>query len=545
MSRSRVRIAAAPAPATNFLRPSLILFLAALSLRLLHLAINRNDFWLRTPLLDDNIFCSWAGVIGREGWLAKSLGAFHFNPAYPYLLALLGKLLGTGPIAVFAFQHFLGSFVPVLLFLITESLFDRRCAWLAGALAAVYGPAFFYESRYLGELHIYLLNAAWLLALLRGGQAPGVWLAAGLGLGFSSLFRPTALILAPISLLWAIWRLSGQPKRLALAGGLFCLGIFLPGLPLQIRNRMVDPASGWGLVTASGGANLYMGNNPEADGLNKPATFARGGPGHQYEDFQVEAERRLGRPLSAREADHYWAVRVREWFSARPRDAWRLVLRKAGYFWNYREPPDNFFLSIFEKLSRLGPVPLLGWGLIAPLGLAGMLWSLTLWRRTWLAHAYALAYLGLNAAFFVLSRYRFPAAVVLIPFAAFAIVRGQSFLRDGSWGKAAGLALIMAPCFWLSRLPLIGPEDPAVTHYSMGVIYANQGWREQAVEEYRLSLQADPTFAASYLNLGLLQAERGQKSEAAGALEHAAALEGDGARAARLRAAAAQLRGGR
>ncbi|MDD5657447.1 MAG: glycosyltransferase family 39 protein [Elusimicrobia bacterium] len=473
------------------------------------------------------------------------MGPFRFNPAYPYLLALLGKLTGTGFAAVFVFQHVLGALAAALIFRVADELFDRRCAWVAGILAALYGPAFFFESRYLGELHIYLLNSAWLLALLgarRGGL--GTWLAAGLCLGASAAFRPTALALLPLSLLWCAGLLYANRARLAAAAGLLLLGTWLPMLPFQIRNRLVDPASGWGLATASGGVNLYLGNNPEADGLNRPASFARGGPGHQYEDFQAEARRVLGRELSAREADRYWAGRARDWFVLRPREAWRLVRRKAGYFWNRREPPDNFFLTLFQNFSRLGPLPLPGWGLVAPLGLAGMLWSLASWRRTFPAHAYVLAYLALNAAFMVLSRYRFPAAAALIPFAAFAFTRLEALLRGRSWLKAAALGLLLAASFQLSRLRLIGEEDMAVTHYSMGVIYANQGWPDRAAEEYRLSIRADPNFEASYLNLGLLQAGRGQAREAAWALEAAARLEGDGAKAERMRNAARQVRAG-
>ena len=74
--------------------PELWIFAAALFLRLLHLVWYKNDFWFRLPLLDDNLFYSWAGVIRREGWLARSLGIFDLNPAYPYFLAVVQTALG-------------------------------------------------------------------------------------------------------------------------------------------------------------------------------------------------------------------------------------------------------------------------------------------------------------------------------------------------------------------------------------------------------------------------------------------------------------------
>ncbi|MEK7858325.1 MAG: glycosyltransferase family 39 protein [Elusimicrobiota bacterium] len=518
-------------------RPELWIFSLSLTLRLAHLFLYKDDFWLRTPLLDDNVFFAWSETIMKEGWLAKSLGVFHLNPCYPYLLALLGKLVGRGPVLVFSLQHVLGAFAPVLCFRLSDRLFGRRAAWLAAGLAAFYGPAFFFESRYLGELFIYVLNLGFLCALLEAEEAPTPepWFtAAGLALGLSAVFRPTGLILLPLAAAWGAWALRGRRLALSRSAFLFAVMVWLPLLPFQWRNHKVDPASGWGLTTASGGVNLFMGNNPEADGLNKPAAFVHGGPEQQYEDYTREAERLKGRKMSAKEVDRYWSSRARQWFSARPAEAWALVWRKAGYFWNHREPPDNFFPSIFQKYCALGGVPLIGWALIAPAGLWG---ALLAGRRSgaWLLRGYLLAYLAVNALFFVLSRYRFPAAAALIPFSALALARLSEAAQEKAWGRAALLALLLAPCLWLTRLPLIGEEDLAVSHYSMAVIYANQGWQEKAVEQYHEAIKADASFAAAYLNLGVLQAQRGQLPESVWALEKAATLDQDPERVKQIR----------
>ena len=235
------------------------------------------------------------------------------------------------------------------------------------------------------------------------------------------------------------------------------------------------------------------------------------------------------------EVSRFWTGQTLRWMRRHPRAALRLALSKAGFFWNHREPPDNFFSDVFDRFTRLGSVPLLAWGLVAPLGLAGLLLTLRdpVARRAWLLHAYVLLYFGVNVMFYILSRYRFPAAVGLIPFAAYAAVRFRS---------AACLAVVLA-CLGLSRLHLIGEEDAAVTHYSKAVIYANQGWKEQAVEEYRASLAADPGFKASYLNLGVLQVHRGEFREALWALENALRLEEDPERARVLQENIAKLKG--
>lgn len=545
--RARGREPSPPAePAsTSRLHPEAVLFAFALALRLAHLAVYRADFWLTVPLLDDAVFETWADVIAREGWKAASLGAFDFNPAYPYFLTAFRAIVGRSQIALFFVQHAAGALVAPLLYKVTERAFGalgagvcRRAAWAAGLMAAAYGPSLFFESRLLGECWILLANVAalWLLGEADGARRPWVrWGLAGASLGVSAAFRPTVLAFLPVVAVWGWLTLKERRPEMARAAAAFVLGLWLPLLPFQLRNRAVVPGAGWGLTTSSGGVNLYLGNNPEADGLNQAPSFVRYGPDHQYQDFADEAGRRLGFPPSRAQVSAYWSAEARRFWRERPGDAARLALRKVCYFWNHKEAPDNFFLEIFRRFTRLGPLPLVSWGLVAPLGFAGLFWGWAGGRRTWLLYGYALTYFAVCVAFYVLSRYRFPAAAGLIPFAGLAAARFFGSHRERDWRAASGLALLTLAGFFLSRLPLIGEEDPGTSHYSMAVVYANRGWKDQALEEYRASVAADPSFRASWMNMGLLLVEMNRGPEAAAALRRAAELEPDAARSALIR----------
>ncbi|TPW19614.1 MAG: hypothetical protein FD126_2509, partial [Elusimicrobia bacterium] len=530
--RARERAPSPPeagAPAFLF-RPETVLFAAALALRLAHLAFHRGDFWLTVPLLDDSVFETWADVIAREGWKAASLGAFDFNPAYPYFLTAFRAVFGRSQLVLFFVQHAAGALVAPLLYKVTERAFDRRAGWAAGLLAAAYGPSLFFESRLLGECWILLANVTALWLLGGAGEASRPWRSwglAGLALGVSAAFRPTALALLPVAALWAASTLKDRPPELARAGAAFALGLWLPLLPFQLRNRAVLPGAGWGLTTSSGGVNLYLGNNPEADGLNQAPSFVRYGPDHQYQDFADEAGRRLGFPPSRAQVSAFWSAEARRFWKDQTGTAARLALRKVGFFWNHKEAPDNFFLEIFRRFTRLGALPLASWGLVAPLGLAGLVWGWAAGRRAWLLYGYTLAYFGVCVAFYVLSRYRFPAAAGLIPFAGLAAARVYESLKDRAWRPGASLALLSLAGLLLSRLPLIGEEDQGTSHYSMAVVYANRGWKDQALEEYRASVAADPSFRASWMNMGLLLVEQGRGPEAVAALRRAAELEPD------------------
>ncbi|MEE8424259.1 MAG: glycosyltransferase family 39 protein, partial [Elusimicrobiota bacterium] len=274
-------------------RPETLIFFAALSVSFLHLWIFRGDFWLKTALLDDQMFQSAADVILREGWIAKSLGIFDLNPAYPYFLAAMGKTFGMGYGVVFSLQHIAGALIPVGFYLLGLRAFGRKSGLAAAAIGALFGPAIFYESRFLGEFWIYFFNLASLLALVYAHERerPELgWALSGLALGLSTIFRPNVLVFLPFVAVWGVHSLRARPKRMAACAALYLLALWLPLLPFQLRNRAVDPTRGWGLTTSSGGINLYLGNNPEADGLNQAPSFVRYGPGHQFEDFKKEAE---------------------------------------------------------------------------------------------------------------------------------------------------------------------------------------------------------------------------------------------------------------
>lgn len=540
---------AAPEPVPWHRRPETLIFLAALAVRFLHLWIFRGDFWLKTALLDDQMFQSSAHAILREGWIAKSLGIFDLNPAYPYFLVIMGKTLGMGYGVVFSLQHLAGALVPVGFYLLGRRAFGRKSGLAAAALGVFFGPAIFYESRFLGEFWIYFFNLASLLALVYAHERERpqpFWFLGGLALGFSTVFRPNVLVFVPLVCVWGVFSLRENRKNLASCAALYLLALWLPLLPFQLRNRAVDPARGWGLTTSSGGINLYLGNNPEADGLNQAPSFVRYGPGHQFADFKIEAERRTGRTFGPRELSRYWVGQSLRWWTTRPGAAVKLFIRKAAFFWNHSEPPDNFFPAIFRRFTKLGPVPLIAWGLAAPLGLAGLFWSLRRPgpRKYWILHLYVLAYFGVNVLFYILSRYRFPAAAGLIPFAGYALVRLYEDYNAKARGRLAALAVLCLAALGLARLPLIGEEDMGVSHYSMAVIYANKGWKDEAAEQYRKSIAADPRFAPSYLNLGILEAERGNREAAVSALQGAWRLERDPAQAERLRANIRALGGG-
>jgi tetratricopeptide (TPR) repeat protein len=62
------------------------------------------------------------------------------------------------------------------------------------------------------------------------------------------------------------------------------------------------------------------------------------------------------------------------------------------------------------------------------------------------------------------------------------------------------------------------PNSPKA-HYNLGVLYEQQGRREQAIAQYRLALELKPDFAEAHFNLALTYQESGEEALARMQLE--------------------------
>jgi hypothetical protein len=94
------------------------------------------------------------------------------------------------------------------------------------------------------------------------------------------------------------WRTRGAALAAVLAG----LAAVL--FPVALRNQVVGGE--FHLTTSQLGPNLYLGNNPAADGFYAPLRAGRGSPQFERIDARELAEQARGRALSPSEVSDYW-----------------------------------------------------------------------------------------------------------------------------------------------------------------------------------------------------------------------------------------------
>ena len=485
------------------------IFSIALSLRLALLFQMRDSILARVPILDAAYYYGWALKILSGDWRGGA-GVYAMSPGYPYLLAALFKIFGRNLIAISAIQCLISAISCVIVYRIARRFFSAASSAVAGLLLAGYGASIFYANMLLKASWIEFFNAGCLLAfwMALDGSSAWSWLVPGALLGASAQFRPNIFLFLPclVVCIWLRADAVSRTKRWAAIGALL-LGVGLTLAPVVLRNRIVGGE--WALSTAHGGMNFYTGNNSSSAAPYRPLPFARSDPQYEQDDFHLEAARRAGRELTSAEASEFW---YRETFRTITADlpGWVSLLKKKFLFlWSNYEQPINQNLYFYrEQFPLLKPLTLIGYWLIAPLGLLGLLLSLR--NRALLPlHLYLAANVIGLVSFFVVSEYRHPLTLALVIYAACSLdwFRAQIALGRDSWRK---IALALAALIMLGLATEVPAQegaqwyrqDLAVAYGNLGCAYMTNGLWDKAVEALEKSEKLVPTYAAAQYNLG-------------------------------------------
>jgi Flp pilus assembly protein TadD/4-amino-4-deoxy-L-arabinose transferase-like glycosyltransferase len=450
--------------------------------------------------LDHLYYHQWAQRIAGGDWAGREV--FEMSPLYAYVLAVLYRIFGEGPILPRLIQSALGSLVCALLVVAGRRAFGKVEGILAGSALAIYAPAVFYDGQVMKtsfELSFTaLMTFAFFAAAPRGGAPDPRWVfAGGIFLGLTALLRENILVAAPLFLAWTLWPRAGAPLRPRLAAALaLAAGTALPILPATARNVMV--AREWVLITSLGGENFYTGNSPVASGRYTPPPFVRPDPQYEHEDFRREAARRAGRPLTRKEASRFWYQEGLRFIRENPGRYLRLLADKLEVFFNDFERPDNISFYNFRRFCTILAGPLLHFAWVAPAGLLGAALSVRGWRALLPFHITFAAFVASALIFFTQSRYRVAAVPVLALFGAHAAAVLVREARARRWRTPAwGIPALVLLTLFVTRDPGNTPLFEAQNHSLVAEMLLEAGRPAEAASEYRACIEGIERLPAS------------------------------------------------
>ncbi|MEY2545289.1 MAG: hypothetical protein QOG48_406 [Verrucomicrobiota bacterium] len=536
-----------------YLRPAHYLFAAVVLVRVIALVHLSASPFLLPSAGDMHFYDSWAQRILR-GEMASHL-AFYGLPGYAYLLALIYKICGYGPFVPGLIQALLDAGTAVLIYRLTSLVLaaDTRArsttatqareviAWLAGLAWAFFVPAQAYS--------VILMPTAWVVfvfwlivwRVVEKKQAPAAResLLLGLLIGVTATAVATILFLIPliIAAVFAKPRKIDNRKRGILAAILaLLLGISAGTSPCWIHNYFIarDPV----FLSAHSGINLWIGNNPDANGYPKFPPGLRAGQAAMLEDSIRAAESAAGHPLKRADVSRFWSAKANDYVAGHFSDWLRLLARKFRNFWSAFQYDD---LSIITVLHDEGVIfPGIYFGLVAALAFPGMVLQ---WRNSaarWIALAILLQLCALLPVF-VTERYRLPIVPGLLVFAATGLsILYESITHPKKRTAFTYFALLLAATLFVSwpqrdralwaldaynsgrqalesnnyaaaerklLLAYAYVPDNAETNFALGNLHLAQKQPDAASAFYRETLHFDPHHKGALNNLGVIALE--------------------------------------
>jgi tetratricopeptide (TPR) repeat protein len=470
-------------------------------------------------VLDSQEYDEWARRIVAGDLLGR--GTFFQAPLYPYFLAILYFCFGPAPSGVYLVQVSGALIGCAALFFAGRILGGERLGLAAASLFAVFPTLIFFDVQVAKE-SLAVTAAASLLALLLIGRARAqarFFFLAGLACGALILLRENTLLIVPL-LLVTTWQAGAARASLRSATGLLA-GICLLLLPVTLRNGLVGGS--FLPTTFQAGTNLFIGNNPEADGTYKPIVRGKQIPRYEREEPYRLAEEALGRQLKASEVSRYWIGRTWAWARAEPWACLRLQARKLGLFWSPYEQPDAldfYYVRTLSPFLRLGPE----FGGLTLLALVGAwLRRRQLWRDDLPITLFVIGWTASTVIFFIFSRYRIPIAPALMLWAAAPLV---CLIEAWQTRQRRAAALWTGLLITILIVPRFATPEPSwnLVNYNLGVIHLQAGEFPEAEARFARVVEKDPKNFLATLNLGTLAARRRDDRAALAWLESARAL---------------------
>jgi len=454
------------------------------------------------------------------------------------------RSLGPDVRTAYLLNIFLGVLDVALLASFARRVAGARVACAAAWLATLYGPFLYYESQAMPTTLAITLALVSLVALAacggappaseeepgprmvrarpegpgsRGALRPAPLLVAGLATGLLVLARPSFLLWLAVAALWVLGSGARHRRRGALL--LVATALAVVG-PVTWRNHV--RSGSWVLVSANGGINFYLGNNPDAD---RTSTLR---PGLEWEELvtSLPAEERAGQARW----DRAFAARGRAWVREHPLDFLAGLGKKSLQYASAHEIDRNLDVRGFRARSRiLRAAPTYAW--IAPWVLLGLVVG---WRRGGAARL-AVLFWTANAAstvlFFVTERYRLDAAPSALLLALLALVELAALVRP-RLGRARIAARLPGPRHpatspaWAAALVVLGVAlafgdpagvrrvHPAHAAELEGVAHYKEGRYGAAIGLLREALREDPNDADAHYQLGTALQKQNRLQEA-------------------------------
>jgi 4-amino-4-deoxy-L-arabinose transferase-like glycosyltransferase len=368
---------------------------------------------------------------------------FWQAPLYQTFLVVFHQIVGESLLRIQLLHVAVGSLNCVLLYHLTRCLFGVRAARVAAAMASLYAPFWLFDVQPLPANFTVLMSLGLAIAFLQFLQSGGraALLISAATLGGLIITHGLAISALPVVLYYLAnpsSRVSGSVHLGRRWTAVFVLVAALPPAGVSLRNWVVSGQRVF--VSYNSGANLYIGNNPDFED-----TLALRGGFEWRQFFRPVFDGGSGKP---EDMNRYFLEKTWRGVKHQPLEILSAEVKKTLVALGGTETKRNFPIYPLREHSRLltaflwkldvGGRTLLAFpsGLILPLALLAF-WLAARGRLTGALDRTHMLLPGSLAAFHLLAmilffptaRYRVPAVMLLLPYAAALIIAWADALR--------------------------------------------------------------------------------------------------------------------
>jgi hypothetical protein len=484
------------------MRPSLIAaFLVAVAVRLLYVLSIHNTPSFRHLQTEPLHYHQWASaILGGHAPTAP----FEQSPGYAYFVATVYALVAQSPTSVAIVQALLDAGTCALLMLIGARCFGRRAGLIAGALAVAYGPFVYFAGDLLPSTLFIFTSVAALAAGVSGAAVVGgcLWALA--------LFVRSEIVIAAPFVLFDAWTRGGRRALWKTA---------VPGV-IGLAIIVGTNAAGSGqfvLFTTSAGVNLWLGNNPDADGVNP----------FVYGPLEPVAKEVRAAASTGVDVDRLFRRHAVAFIRDDPGHALTLLWKKLLWTLNDRELPNSIDIEWVTAHSWLfwRPVFPLSFGMLLPFACAGAVWMGRQWRQCASLAGLFVTGLMTGTVFFTNARFRLILVPPVILLAAVALDRAPAALRARRENRRALLAaaaafVIGAVVAWNNFAGVRTYRVPQLS-VNAGIIEREAGQFDVAVTHLREGVAGNPRDTIGWIHLALALEQQGNVAGARNAYHDA------------------------
>ncbi len=488
----------------------LIIFVIAISIRLIYIIEIRDHPFFTNPQLDSRHYDDWAWGIAQGNWIGGDK-VFFASPFYAYFLAIVYSIFGHKYFVVKLIQIFLGSATWVVTYWIGKELFSKKVGIVAALIGTFYSYSIFLDGELLkNSLAAFTTTLAIYTALKAKKKDSALsWLISGILLGITALNQPNALLFIPLFAVWGTDWSRGLKGLLPVS--LFVMGSVLAISPAAIRNYIVEKDVV--LISYNGGINFFQGNNLESDGGMLTSKLYKLIPQREEGRTREIPEKALGRELKSSEISQYWFSLGKRFIYETPLSFIWHTIKKLLLFWNWYEVPDNIDYYFFKQFSKILSLPLPSFGFLAPLALLGLFLSIGEWRRHLLSYGIISVFMVSIVMFYVIGRYRLPIIPLLCIYAGNTLIVTYNRIRERDYKKVILIALILTGAGVVSNFKILR-YPPEHSQKILGNLYMKKEMFGEAMQEYRSAIKAFPFDSSLRLSYATSLEKSGIKDDA-------------------------------